>query len=94
MVAEHTLRYGFGTHCWLSSSLRKQPQIFKTFTEPHNANFSGMYISAQQTAAIIKLLVEAVPARFESLRNPKTQIEIQLLVDVGELCELLLADRI
>jgi transposase-like protein/IS1 family transposase len=70
-------------------------QCSRTFTEPHNGHFFGMYTPSEKTALILKMLVEGVSVRsVERLTGVHRDTILRLLVLAGERCEQLLESRI
>ncbi len=70
-------------------------QCSKTFTEPHNGHFFGMYTPSEKAALILKMLVEGMSVRsVERLTGVHRDTILKLLVIAGERCERLLEERI
>ena len=70
-------------------------QCSKTFTEPHNGNFFGMYTSTEKAVLILKMLVEGVSVRsIERLTGVHRDTILRLLVLAGQRCERLLEEKL
>jgi transposase-like protein/IS1 family transposase len=70
-------------------------QCAKTFTEPHNGHFFGMYTPAEKAALILKMLVEGVSVRsIERLTGVHRDTILRLLLAAGQRCERLLENEL
>ena len=70
-------------------------QCSKTFTEPHNGHFFGMYTSSEKAVLILKMLVEGVSIRsIERLTGVHRDTILRLLVLAGQRCERLLEEKL
>jgi len=70
-------------------------QCGKTFTEPHNGDFFGMYTPSEKASLILKMLVEGVSVRsIERLTGVHRDTILRILVVAGDRCERLLENRV
>jgi transposase-like protein/IS1 family transposase len=70
-------------------------QCSKTFTEPHNGHFFGMYTSSEKAVLILKMLVEGMSVRsIERLTGVHRDTILRLLVLAGERCERLMEEKL
>ncbi len=70
-------------------------QCSKTFTEPPNGHFFGMYTPSEMGALALQMLLEGMSVRsVERLTGIHRDTILRLLTRAGERCERLLEDRI
>ncbi len=70
-------------------------QCSKTFTEPHNGHFFGMYTPSEKAAFALQMLLEGMSVRsVERLTGIHRDTILRLLVRAGERCERVLEGRI
>ena len=69
-------------------------QCSKTFTEPHNGHFFGMYIPSEKSVLVLNMLVEGMSIRsIERLTGVHRDTIMRLLNHAGKQCERFLDEK-